>query len=84
MGLPGRLENKQYIKLANAISTTNMETIVQGYLDLDTDIIATVKDQNVGKGIQINVELLKKWAQQPDNSGPDQIKVRNMTVYRKG
>ena len=55
MPLPGRLENRHYIKLADAISTVNMETIVQRYLDLDSN-----------------------------NAGPDQIKVRDMRIYRKG
>ena len=72
---PGRLTNHQYMKLAEAISTHNMETIAQGYMDIDSENIAGIKQDNFYKSVPSNRDMLKRWADQPANSGPNQTKV---------
>ena len=73
MALDGRITNRQYIQLSEAIATTNMDTIAQGYFNLDADVIATIKDTN--RGTQATRALIERWAKQPANSGPDQTRV---------
>ena len=75
----GKISNRQYMKLADAISGPNMESIAQGYLDIDPDVIASIKHENLNKVNQSNVELLRRWAKK--NDGPQQRKVRILCDY---
>ena len=70
----GRLTNKQFIKLAEAISV-KMETIAQGFLNIDSETIASIKQDNFYKTVPSNKDILEKWANMVENSGPDQTKV---------
>ena len=71
----GRINNKQYPKLADAISAPSMDSIAQGYLNIDPEIIASIKHENLNKVTPSNIALLRRWANRTENSGPDQRKV---------
>ena len=71
----GLLTNRQYILLSHAISGPNMESIAQGYMDLDMDIICSIRYQNMGNVAQGNKAMIQKWANQPKNSNPNQTRV---------
>ena len=75
----GKISNKQYTKLADAISSTSMVTIAQGYLDINPENIASIKQENLNQVIPSNVAMLRRWANRPENSGPDQRKVSTHT-----
>ena len=65
----GRLTNKQYVQLADTISGRDMETIAQEFFNIDSEIIASIKQENRGVA-WCNTEMLKRWACQEANSGP--------------
>ena len=69
----GQLTNYQYMKLAEAISGHNMETIVQGYLNIDSETISSIKQDNFYKATPSNRGMLEKWANM--NMGRNQTKV---------
>ena len=71
----GRITNKQYTKLADKISAPSMESIAQGHLDIDPEVIASIKHENLNKAIPSNVAMLRRWANRTENSGSDQRKV---------
>ena len=75
----GRISNSQYIALADKISASNMDSIAQGYLDIDPDVISSIKHENLNKVIPSNSAILRRWANKPGNSGPDQRKVSTHT-----
>ena len=50
----GRISNSQYMRLAEGISGPSMETIAQGYLDIDADLIVSIKQQNLNRVTQSN------------------------------
>ena len=72
-GGQGNLTNKQYVRLGQAISSTAMESIALGYLDIDEEIIDSLKDKYKNSPEKFNRELLRKWAYK--NAGPNQVKV---------
>ena len=45
----GWLTNNQYVRLAEAISGHNMETIAQGYFNIDSETIPSIKQDNFYK-----------------------------------
>ena len=69
----GQLTNYQYMKLAEAISGHNMETIAQGYLNIDSETISSIKQDNFYKAAPSNRGMLEKWANM--NMGRNQTKV---------
>ena len=77
--MSGRLTNRQYTQLSEAISLPNMETIAQGYLDMDPEIITSIKHENLYKAAQSNRDMMRRWANKTENSGPDQTKVSTHT-----
>ena len=72
--MSGRLTNKQYTQLSEAISLPRMETIAQGYLDMDPENIASIKHENFYQAAQSNRAMVRRWANKTENSGPDQTK----------
>ena len=80
--MSGRLTNKQYTQLSEAISLSSMETIAQGYLDVDPENITSIKHENFYKAAQSNRDMLRRWANKTENSGPDQAKVSWFIVFK--
>ena len=80
-GAEGRLTNRQYTQLADAISGPNMETIAQGYLNLDPEHIISIKQNNHYNTAPSNRDMLRRWANRTENSGPDQTKVSTHDIY---
>ena len=70
----GRLTNIQYIQLSEAISGSNMVSIAQGFLDLDSDTIDSIREDNNYKAAASNRAMIKRWADQPKNQR-DQTRV---------
>ena len=70
----GKLNRRQYTQLAEAISGPSMETIAQGYLDIDPELIVSIKQQHLNRATQSNMDILRRWANR--NDGPQQCKVR--------
>ena len=77
--MSGRLTNRQYTQLSEAISLPSMETIAQGYLDVDPENITSIKHENLNKAAQSIRDMVRRWANKTENSGPDQTKVSTHT-----
>ena len=77
----GRLTNIQYMKLAEAVSGHNMETIAQGYMNIDSENIAAIKQDNFYKSVPSNRDMLKRWADQPANSGTHVHKIEYTCIH---
>ena len=58
----GRLTNQHYVELAREISSRNMETIAQGYLDIDIETIVPLRDEHRGNAEAFNRDVLNRWA----------------------
>ena len=72
--LKGRLTNRHYVRLGRAISSSDMESIAVGYLNIDKAVIKSLKDSHRENTEAFNRDIIEKWAYR--NSGPDQVKVR--------
>ena len=72
----GRLTTRQRVRLANAISSQNMETIALGYLGFDDEGLKLLIDEHKGHAQRINRDILQKWCNK--NSGNTQTKVSFM------
>ena len=73
--MAGRLSNPQYTQLSEAISGLNMEIIAQRYFDIDAEKIVSIKQDNFYKTAPSNRDMLQRWANRNENSGPNQTKV---------
>ena len=72
--MEGRLTNLQHVRLGRAISSSDMESIALGYMNIDKAVIKSLKDTHRGNTEAFNRDIIELWANR--NSGPDQIKVR--------
>ena len=90
----GLLTNKQRQQLAAAISIRDMEMVAQGYLNIDSAVIESLRNEHFGKAEEVQAEacntaLLQRWANRAENAGPHQIKVSSAkrtwrrTVHRR-
>ena len=70
----GRLDTRQRVRLANAISGRDMETIALGYLGFEDEELKSLIDEHKGQAQRINRDILQKWCNK--NSGDTQTKVR--------
>ena len=69
----GRLNTRQRVRLAKAISGPDMETIALGYLDFEDEEIKSLNDEHKAHVQRINRDILQKWCNK--NSGNIQTKV---------
>ena len=69
----GRLDQRQRVRLAKAISGPDMETIALGYLDFEDEEIKSLNDEHKCHVQRINRDILQKWCNK--NSGNIQTKV---------
>ena len=69
----GRLDTRQRVRLAKAISLPNMETIALGYMGFEEEEIKSLTDEHKGKADRINRDILQKWCYK--NAGDTQTKV---------
>ena len=72
-GTDGRLTTRQRVRLANAISGRNMETIALGYLGFQEEEIKNLVDEHQSQSKKINRDILQIWCNK--NSGDNQTKV---------
>ena len=77
--MDGRLTNRQFLQISEAISGPNMESIAQGYMDLDLDTIASIRHDNQWRVGASNKAILRAWASLPGNQGRNQKKVSTST-----
>ena len=70
----GRLTNRHYVRLGRAISSPDMESIALGYLNIDDEIIKSLRYEHRGNSEAFNRDILKRWAYR--NPGSNQVKVR--------
>ena len=70
----GRLDTRQRVRLANAISGRDMETIALGYLGFEDEELKSLIDEHKSQAQRINRDILQKWCNK--NSGDTQTKVR--------
>ena len=75
MAANGRLTNRQYVLLSDAISLHDMECIAQGYMNIDMPVIASIKQQNLLQAKACNNEMLQRWAKQNSNEYQTKISV---------
>ena len=69
----GRLDTRQRVRLANAISGRDMETIALGYLGFEDEELKSLIDEHKSQAQRINRDILQKWCNK--NSGDTQTKV---------
>ena len=74
----GRLTNRQYVRLGRAISSPDIESIALGYLNIDDEIIKSLRYEHRGNSEAFNRDILKRWAYR--NPGSNQVEVRNGLV----
>ena len=65
------LTNRQIVRLAAAISTSDMETVALGYLDLDEAVLKSLKTEKRDDPEGFNREVLRRWS----NMNHGQVKV---------
>ena len=76
----GQLTNKQIVRLAASISSTNMVAIARGYMDIGDVTIKNKKSENKDDTEGFNREIITIWR----NKNPDnQIKVSEFIVTCK-
>ena len=69
---PGELTNRQIARLARTISADSMESIAEGYMDIDDATIRNLQYENKDKAEAFNRSIIKHWK----NMNPDdQVKV---------
>ena len=57
----GRIDTRQRVRLANAISGRHMETIALGYLGFDEDELESLQDEYKDNAEKVNRKVLGKW-----------------------
>ena len=75
------LTNSDIARLAAAVSSTNMDTIVVRYLDMDPETLESMRDGHRGKAEAFNREVIRRWAYK--NPGPHQVQV-NLSFRHSG
>ena len=69
----GRLTNRQIARLGAAISADNMESIAEGYMNIEPETVKNIWRENQGKAGAFNRAVIRYWA----NKNPvDQVQVR--------
>ena len=71
----GQLTNWQYVQLSDAISGHGMESIAQGFMDIDMDVIASIKQSNHFIVQPSNKAMLRRWANQNSNEYQTKVSV---------
>ena len=61
----GKLTNKHFEDIASRVDANKMEKIARGKLQINLEIIETIKANNSGEK-QVE-EMIKAWAYRPDN-----------------
>ena len=70
----GRLSKRQYVRLARAISSPDMESIALGYLNTEEETVKNLRYEHRGNAEAFNRDILMRWAYQ--NPGSDQVQVK--------
>ena len=71
-GKSKQLTNRQIVRLAASISIDKMESIAEGYMDIDPETVQNIWRENQGKAEAFNRAIIRYWA----NKNPvDQVKV---------
>ena len=72
----GHVTWKQIVRLAAAISADNMESIAEGYMDIDEATVKNLQYENKGQAQAFNGEIIRYWVNK--HSGPTQIQVTTL------
>ena len=70
----GHVTRKQIVRLAAAISADNMESIAEGYMDMDNETVKNIR-RDASNSEAFNRDVIRYWTNK--NSGPSQNRVRN-------
>ena len=62
----GLLINRQIVRLAASISSDNMESIAEGYMDIDTETVKNTR-RDASNSQAFNRDIIRVWA----NKNPD-------------
>ena len=66
-----QLTRRQIVRLASAISADNMESVAEGYMDIDHETIKNIR-RDASSSEAFNRDIIRYWS----NKNPDnQIKV---------
>ena len=68
----GHLTRKQMVRLGAAVSADDMESIAEGYMDIDDATIRNIR-RDASNSEAFNRDVIRYWANK--NSGPNQVKV---------
>ena len=60
-GNPEQLTNRQIVRLAAAISIDNMESIAEGYMDINNETVKNIR-RNESDSEAFNRAILRYWA----------------------
>ena len=76
----GELTNEQIVRLGVEISTQDMESFAEGYLDISDATIKSLKDQHKNNMDAFNRDLIRNWAYR--NSDENQVEVIVTKQYK--
>ena len=57
----GQLSPNQIVRLARVITVDNMESIAEGYLEIEEETIKNLQHENKGKAEAFNRSVLRYW-----------------------
>ena len=78
-GGENNLTDAHFAALAASVSTKNLVSIALRYLDINAEIIDSMRAQHRDDVEGLNRDILRKWAYQ--NAGRGQIQVMHFTMY---
>ena len=74
-----QLTRRQIVRLASAISADNMESVAEGYLDIDHETIKNIR-RDASNSEAFNRDIIRYWS----NKNPDnQVQVGWLLLFHK-
>ena len=67
------MTNRQIVRLAAAISSDNMESIAEGYMDISPETVKNLR-RDASNSEAFNRDVIRDWVNK--NSGPSQSQVK--------
>ena len=71
------LTPRQIVRLASAISTDNMESIAEGYLDISPETVKNIR-RDASNSEAFNREIIRYWMYK---NPEDQVQVKNIRCH---
>ena len=73
----GRVTQKQIVRLGAAISVDNMESIAEGYMDIDDVTIKNIR-RDASSSEAFNRDIIKHWLYKNPDNQDNQVQVSSL------